>query len=149
MAITNSVLLVELVMSADRMIQSAQKAQIHPDEWAPAVVVGHLSQVDREVWLPRLALMIDAQRDGQPAPEFGWWEPDGKATEAAFCDMSVDASGAQLLASRTDMVMFLKDLTAEQWLAKAIHQNFGEVTIGEILFQILKHDEEHRGSLVA
>jgi len=136
-------------MSADRMIQSAQKATSTTGEWAPAVVVGHLSQVDREVWIPRLGQMVDAQRNGQPIPEFDWWEPDGHITEATFGAMTVDDSGAQLLASRTDMVMFLKDLTTEEWLAKAVHQTFGEVTIGEILFQILKHDEEHRGSLIA
>jgi hypothetical protein len=61
-----AVLMVELIMSIDRMITSAQKAGLRPpewltdnvDQWEPPVVLGHISQVDELVWLPRIQLML-------------------------------------------------------------------------------------------
>jgi hypothetical protein len=61
-----AVLMVELVMSIDRMIQSAQAAQekqrhlVIPGEWPAQVVLGHVSQVDEQVWMQRIAQMCSA-----------------------------------------------------------------------------------------
>ena len=98
MAIPRPVLMVELLMSADRVITAAEAAAIPADPdvdwWSPAVVVGHLSQVDLEVWLPRLELMVEA-RAGSSRPSFAWWEPDADATRRAF---GVSAPTTPLLA---------------------------------------------------
>ena len=59
-----AVLMAELVMSIDRMIQSAQTAaetRSHleiPGEWPAQVVLGHVSQVDEQVWIPRIVQML-------------------------------------------------------------------------------------------
>ena len=119
----------ELIMSIDRMIRSAETAQSVAGQWAPQVVLGHISQVDEQVWIPRIGLMCQAQADGKPAPEFTWWEPDARATEQKFQSHSIP-------------------LAAEQWGATAKHETFGVIDVAALIIEVLTHDEEHRASLV-
>lgn len=151
-----AVLMVELIMSIDRMITSAQKAGSRPPEWlvgseeqwSPEVVLGHISQVDDLVWLPRLKLMCEEQAAGNPAPAFVWWEPDSQATKAKFAHLALADVAAIAMSQRTNLLTAVKDLTPTQWQARAKHETFGEIDVCALLIQILTHDEEHRASLV-
>lgn len=149
-----AVLMVELVMSIDRMIQSAQAAhdtQSHlviPGEWPAQVVLGHVSQVDEQVWIPRIGLMCQAQAEGIEQPSFPWWEPDAQATFEKFHQMSLSEASAVAMAARTQLLSVVKDLTPLQWSATAAHEAFGQIDVSCLIIQILTHDEEHRASLV-
>ena len=151
-----AVLMVELIMSIDRMITSAQKAGSRPpewladtdDQWAPPVILGHISQVDELVWLPRIQLMCQAQAAGDPAPHFAWWEPNPAETVAKFGIQSLEDVAALAMSHRTNLLSAVKDLTPTQWQAKAKHDAFGEIDVSALLIQVLTHDEEHRASLV-
>ena len=149
-----AVLMVELVMSIDRMIQSALSAQatqshlVIPGEWPAQVVLGHVSQVDELVWMPRIQRMCQAQASSQETPEFAWWEPDANATYERFKDASLDEVSALAMSSRTQLLTVIKELSAEQWMATAKHEAFGEIDIAGLIIQVLTHDEEHRASLV-
>lgn len=149
MANPASVLMVELLMSADRLITAAQAAPTPADTstWAPAVIVGHLSRVDTEVWLPRIDEMVSARSSG-PRPQWVWWEPDADVTTRAFAEIGVDEAGARLLASRTALLHRLKELSPDDWAAEAEHEDFGVVDIQGLIMQVLVHDEEHRASLL-
>ena len=151
MAIARPVLMVELLMSADRVITAAEAAAIPADPdvdwWSPAVVVGHLSQVDLEVWLPRLELMVEA-RAGSARPSFAWWEPDADATRRAFGALGIDDAAARLLASRTSLLLRVRDLSDDDWSARADHDTFGPIDVEGLMLQVLAHDEEHRASLL-
>ena len=149
MANPPSVLMVELLMSADRLITAAQTAPrpADPSSWAPAVVVGHLSLVDTEVWLPRIAEMVSA-RSSASRPRWVWWEPDSDVTTRAFAGVGVDEAGARLLASRTALLHRLRDLSADDWAAEAEHEDFGVIDVQGLIMQVLGHDEEHRASLL-
>jgi hypothetical protein len=148
--------MVELIMSIDRMITSAQNAGSRPPEWlasddeqwAPPVVLGHISQVDELVWLPRIQLMCQAQATGDPPPQFVWWEPDPAETVAKFGRQSLDDVAALAMSHRTTLLSAVKDLTPTQWQSQAKHDAFGEIDVSELLIQVLTHDEEHRASLV-
>lgn len=148
MAISPKVLLVELVMSIDRMIESARIAPVVPGEWTPATVLGHVSEVDTQVWAARVDLMLNAAASGSPEPEFAWWEPDPVKTAEKFSSVSVEDASAIALQARTQLVTKLSGLSEEQWQARAIHKTFGSITIAELIFHALQHDEEHRGSFV-
>lgn len=148
MATPPAVLMVELVMSIDRMIQSAQSATAKPGEWSPATVIGHVSQVDEQVWMPRIAQMVQAHKDGAEPPKFSWWEPDAELTAAKFADFTLDAAGAQAMATRTQLLTQIRELTPEQWSAQANHDSFGQIDVSGLIIEILTHDEEHRASLV-
>jgi hypothetical protein len=148
--------MVELIMSIDRMITSAQNAGSRPPEWlasdderwAPPVVLGHISQVDELVWLPRIQLMCQAQAAGDPPPQFVWWEPDPAETVAKFGRQSLEDVAALAMSHRTTLLSAVKDLTPTQWQAQAKHDAFGEIDVSELLIQVLTHDEEHRAGLV-
>jgi hypothetical protein len=154
MANPPAVLMVELVMSIDRMIQSAQTAQEKrshlaiPGEWPAQVVLGHVSQVDEQVWMPRIAKMCTALAAGDEPPSFDWWEPDAIATFDRFVDMSLSEVSALAMSVRTQLLSVVKELTPEQWFATAEHEAFGHIDIAGLIIQILTHDEEHRASLV-
>ena len=143
-----AVLMVELVMSIDRMIQSAQTASIKPGEWAPAVILGHVSQVDEQVWMPRINRMIEAQEQGFEPPTFEWWEPNATETETKFQDFSLEEASAHAMATRTQLLSLVRELDPNQWSARAIHDSFGEIDISRLIIEVLTHDEEHRASLV-
>ena len=154
MANPPAVLMAELVMSIDRMIQSAQSAQEKqshlaiPGEWPAQVVLGHVSQVDEQVWMPRIAQMCQALEDGDAPPSFTLWEPDAIATFDRFCEMSLSEASALAMSVRTQLLSVVKDLTPEQWAATAQHDAFGHIDVSGLVIQILTHDEEHRASLV-
>ncbi len=151
-----AVLMVELIMSIDRMITSARNAGLrHPEwlantdeQWAPPVVLGHISQVDELVWLPRIQLMCQAQAAGDPVPQFVWWEPNPAETVAKFGSQSLEDVAALAMSHRTTLLSAVKDLTPTQWQAQARHDAFGEIDVSALLIQVLTHDEEHRASLV-
>ena len=141
--------MVELLMSADRVITAAQTAA-HVEasgDWPPATIVGHLSQVDIEVWLPRIDQMVSGRQAGV-TPTFAWWEPDAQQTLQRFAKATADDAGAQLLASRTSILHRLRELADEDWGAQAEHEAFGPLDIEGLLLQVLSHDEEHRASIL-
>jgi hypothetical protein len=148
MAIPRATLMVELLMSADRIITAAQAAPLpaDPAAWSPPTVVGHLAIVDEQVWLPRLQVMASARLDGPPA--FTWWEPDPVATQAEFAQSSVDDAAARLLAARTSLLHSLRGLDDRGWASIATHDAFGLLDVEGLMLQVLGHDEEHRASLV-
>jgi hypothetical protein len=144
--------MVELLMSADRIVTAAQRARPRAaarddDTWPAATVVGHLSQVDVEVWIPRIDLMVAARDDAAP-PVFTWWEPDAEATRLAFAGIDADEAGARLLASRTGLLHRLRELSDEDWDARAEHDTFGPMDVEGLLLQVLAHDEEHRATIL-
>jgi hypothetical protein len=140
--------MVELLMSADRVITAAQSAPLptDPDAWPPATVVGHLALVDEQVWIPRLELMAAA--DPLQPPAFVWWEPDPIATQAAFADATVDDAAARLLAARTALLHRLRELDDLAWSRTATHDVFGTLDVEGLMLQALGHDEQHRASLL-
>jgi hypothetical protein len=148
MAIKQSVLLAELVMSIQRLMDNAEKAPTIEGEWPPAVVLGHLVQVDEQVWLARLNQMVSAQSAGEPAPLFAWWEPDPQKTLDMFKNSTVAEVSAELIATRTKLVQRLRELSEEQWAAIGEHSTFGVIDVTALLIELLRHDEEHRESLL-
>ena len=149
-----AVLMVELVMSIDRMIQSAEAAKVTqshlaiPGEWPAQVVLGHVSQVDEQIWIPRIAQMCQSQVEGGESPSFDWWEPDAEATFEKFRYISLEEASALAMSTRTQLLSAVKELSPEQWSATAIHEAFGSIDVAGLIIQILTHDEEHRASLV-
>jgi hypothetical protein len=136
------------------MIQSAQSAaekQSHlviPGEWPAQVVLGHVSQVDEQVWMPRIGQMCSALAAGDQPPSFDWWEPDATATYERFKDLSLSEVSALAMSVRTQLLSVVKELSPEQWAATAEHEAFGHIDISGLIIQILTHDEEHRDSLI-
>ena len=151
--INPGVLLVELIMSADRIIGASEAAQMpaNPERWSASVLLGHLTQVDEEVWSERIRILLADDYDLRH-PEgalFPWWEPDPAETRKRFEGVETASVAADFLAMRTSVLMLLKGIPLPIWQRKWRHEVRGELTLTDLILWILEHDEEHRESLLA
>ena len=136
-------------MSIDRVIDASRTAVPEPDGWPPQVIVSHVSDVDEQVWTPRIDLMVDAFERGDAAPQLEWWEPDGEATLARYATSTLDEAAARAMATRIALLTRLRAVTPEQWDgARAEHAAFGTMDLEALVLATLAHDEEHRATLV-
>lgn len=141
---TYAALMTALTASAERVIAAALVAPVPPaPEWPLQTVLGHLADVDTEVWHARVLLMLDAQRAGASPPTFPSWEPNGAATDERYRGLTVTEAAAILREARARLVEELAALTDEQWLAGARHSAWGNIDIPALLDHALAHDDEH------
>jgi len=143
--------LIALIDSANEICGVAEKSgrsnQYDGSEWTPAIILGHIVDVDKEVWMARFEMMRQAQSSGAPIPQLQWWEPDAVMTAEKYSTQSFEEARNKLLASRESMVSYLKNLGVQERLAAAEHRTFGLITIESMLQVILDHDKEHQASL--
>lgn len=138
--------LISLIDSALLTCDRADKAIWNGDGWTPAIILGHLVDVDQEVWLARFKLMVAAMHKAESAPQLEWWEPDPVRTAEKYSVFSLAQIQQNLIASREGIVSYLRALPSTERLASADHRTFGKITIESMLQLILDHDEEHRES---
>jgi len=143
--------LVALIDSAKEICDVAEKSgrsdQFDGSEWTPAIILGHIVDVDKEVWMARFEMMRQAQATGAPIPQLQWWEPDPLITAEKYSSQSFSDARKNLLASRENMIAYLKNLSVQERVAAAEHRTFGLITIESMLQVILDHDKEHQASV--
>lgn len=147
MDISHTDALTVLMDSANRLAATASESTRSDEGWTPATILGHVSDVDEQVWHARIHLMVDALHKSLPMPTLVWWEPDAQATELKYRDYSIEKAIARLYASRTAIIETLSNLSEEDWRASALHDTFGTLTVALLPEKILLHDEEHLESL--
>lgn len=139
--------LVALAESTDSLCAKAESANFNGEGWTPAIILGHIVDVDKEVWLARFEMMCTAAHNGQEPPRLISWEPDGAQTAEKYSTFSVADSIELLRQSRNKMITYLQSLSVADRSAAAMHKTFGAITIESMLQVILNHDEEHRASI--
>jgi len=143
--------LIALIDSAKEICDVAEKSersdQFNGTDWTPAIILGHLVDVDKEVWMARFELMRQAQVSGAPNPRLRWWEPDADVTAEKYSTQSFAEARTKLLASRENIVSYLKNLSIQERAAAAQHRTFGSITIESMLQVLLDHDKEHQASI--
>ena len=137
----------ELSTSAENICLQAQKRNWDGEGWSPAIILGHLFDVDNEVWMFRFHALLQAKRDGLEPPQLAWWEPDPEITVHRYGSENLQRSLERFRKSRNDMVNFLSALRIDDRDASAQHETFGAITIESMLQIILDHDAEHLRSL--
>lgn len=137
----------ELMASAGLIAETASGATWSDEGWSPITILGHVSDVDEQVWHARIHLMVSALHKGLPIPSLTWWEPDGEATELKYRDYSLEQAIARLFSSRSAIIDTLSNLSDDEWKASALHNTFGTLTVVLLPEKILLHDEEHLESL--
>lgn len=142
-----SALLLELSESVARVCQSADTEKRSATGWNPTTILGHLGDVDEQVWVIRIHLMLEAFRAQGNPPTFSWWEPDPIVTEQKYSKFTLNETKSRLISSRSEIVRVLTQLKDEEWQASALHGTFGEINIEKLIQEVLKHDQEHRQSL--
>jgi uncharacterized damage-inducible protein DinB len=136
-----------LSASTERICTEAAAINWNGEGWTPAIILGHIVDVDKEVWMARFELMREAKSNGKPIPQLISWEPDPVATAEKYADFSVEQSQKLLNESRSAMITYLTSMPEEDRTAAAHHDAFGDITIESMVQVILDHDEEHRLSL--
>lgn len=139
--------LTDLMESAIRLADTAIESSRSDEGWTPVTIIGHVSDVDEQVWHARICLMVDAHHKGLPAPSLSWWEPDAEATELIYRDYSLEQAIARLFKTRAAMIETLSQLADDEWDASAMHDTFGRFTVTLLPEKVLSHDEEHLESL--
>lgn len=139
--------LTELMDSASRLAATASESSRSDEGWTPTTILGHISDVDEQVWHARIHLMVDMFHKGLPMPSLMWWEPDAQATALKYRDYSLEKAIARLYSSRAAIIETLSKLSNEEWQAPALHDTFGTLTVTLLPEKILLHDEEHLESL--
>lgn len=147
MDISRTDALTELMDSANRLAATASESTLSEEGWTPATILGHVSDVDEQVWHDRIHLMVDAFRKGLPQPELMWWEPDARGTERKYREFSIEMAIARLYSTRSAIIDTLSKLTESDWKAPALHDTFGILTVKLLPEKILLHDDEHLESL--
>ena len=137
----------ELMVSASRLAETANVSTKSDEGWTPTIIIGHLSDVDEQVWHARIHLMTKAFHKGLPIPSLAWWEPDAAATELKYRDFSLEQATARLFSSRAAIIETFSNLSDEEWQASAVHDTFGTLAVTRLPEKILLHDEEHLESL--
>ncbi len=133
-----------LAASAERVIAAIAISPVRAaPEWSPSVVLGHLADVDEQVWQPRIALMVQALQASAEPPTFAWWEPDSDGTIEKYGRLSVEDAAAILRNARTRLITDVAALNEADWHAKASHDTFGSIDISGLLMEVLEHDAEH------
>ena len=144
--------LTALIDSANEICDVAEKSgrsdQFNGSEWTPAIILGHLVDVDKDVWMARFQLMQQTQASGAPIPQLQWWEPDPVVTGEKYSTQSFVEARTKLIASRKNMIDYLTGLSAHERAAAAEHRTFGLISIESMLQVILNHDKEHQASLI-
>lgn len=136
-----------LVESAESICIDADNSRWNGEGWSPSIILGHIVDVDTEVWMPRFEMMRNAMNINAAVPQLSWWEPDAEGTQKKYSGVSLEDAQLHLIASRRAMQSYLNGLSVEERGALAQHRTFGEVSIESMLQVILDHDQEHRASL--
>lgn len=137
-------LLESLRESAEQVISATLEATPQPPpEWSPQTILGHLADVDEQVWQARVRLIVAALRAGEGIPTFASWEPDAEGTTAKYRECSVAEAADIFRAVRGKFIDELSTLTDADWLASARHAVWGVVDVDGLLDQAFSHDQEH------
>lgn len=139
----HSALLFKLNESVTYICQSADAEKRSTTGWNPTTILGHLSDVDEQVWIVRIHLMLETFRAQGNPPTFSWWEPDPIMTEQKYSKFTLNEAKSRLISTRSEIVKVLTQLKDEEWQASALHETFGEINIEKLIQEVLKHDQEH------
>jgi hypothetical protein len=139
--------LYQLMDSACHLAIAAVESARSDDGWTPATILGHVSDVDEQVWNPRIRLIVNAFHKGIEGPSLTWWEPDAQATELKYRAVTLEHLIARLFSTRAAIIETLSQLNDEEWRGSALHDSFGRITITDLPEKILLHDDEHLESL--
>jgi predicted ester cyclase len=123
-------------------IRSSGARPAHLDAWSTAATVGHLWQVERQIWQAGLQQLADNRN-----PFWESWEPDFVDLESEFgaTDLNVLLDAFDFLRAQT--CRYLEELPNFEWSRRGTHQEDGELDVAGLMQKAIEHDQEHLASL--
>ena len=107
--------------------------------WSPFDVLGHLIHCEQTNWIPRIQLILSDTEHRTFTPF------DRQGSTLAYKVQSTNELLENFVLARTNSLNQLRSLhlTEEQLARTAIHPDFGEVTLRQLLATWLVHDWDH------
>jgi len=114
-----------------------------PDTWTPYEVVGHLVHIDEHDWMDRTRTMLEH------GPNHVFTPVDREAGFARFRGWSLSGLLDRFASVRRLNLVSLDEHVASGDLGRtAVHPDFGEVTLSQLLSTWVVHDLNHVGQIV-
>ena len=126
----------------DRFAGAARAAETQPiaeGEWGPSEIARHLIAVEREVWWPRFASIVE-----EDEPHWAWTEP---GLEPGLEGRPLAEILEGFSAARAKSVTILAGVDAAAWARTGVHATYGRLDASGLLRIVTDHDAEHLTSL--
>jgi len=129
---------------ADRL--SAAPARVAtrpaPERWSALEVLGHLRDADRDVYLPRLEVMLT-----QRTPDVPDMDLLGRDRVAGYAGERASDLLEDWRALRKPLIARLAPLGREDWARVGVHSRRGSFPLGDMVRGWAEHDLSHRRQL--
>jgi uncharacterized damage-inducible protein DinB len=119
----------------------AVSARPAPDAWSATEILCHLRDIE-DFYMGRMRLMLVNDH-----PTLVVLDPDRWARERQYQRNDAREALATFRAGRCETLVFLHELTEEQWERSAIHPLLGVITVRRIVHSMAKHDQVHLAQL--
>ena len=113
-----------------------------PESWSILEVMGHLYDIEREDFRPRLDAILH-----RPAEEWAPIDPGSWISARGYNQRDLAETLAGFLAEREKSLAWLKGLSTPDWEAEHVDQ-FGSMKAGEMFASWVAHDNLHIRQLV-
>ena len=114
----------------------------NPESWSVLEVMGHLYDIEREDFRPRLDATLH-----RPAEEWTSIDPGSWISARGYNQRDLAETLAGFLAEREKSLAWLKSLSTPDWEAEHVDQ-FGSMQAGEMFASWVAHDNLHIRQLV-
>lgn len=108
------------------------------DEWSLAEVMCHLRDVEREVHQVRFRLLIAEDNVFLTGVSADEW-----ADERGYCFEDGRKAMRSFLNAREETIALLEPLGADTWKRQGRHAFFGQTSMHELLYIVVRHDQIH------
>lgn len=109
-----------------------------PGRWSPAEVLVHLMEGERELWVPRMDVIL-----GSPSGRFSSFEREANFERARTEPIETLVAEFETLRSGSLHALRSRNLGAADLARTGMHPEFGEVTLSQLLATWTAHDLAH------
>lgn len=113
------------------------KRRPQPGKWSAHEHACHLAEV-HALFTSRLERMLAEER-----PRLKSYSPDEAAEEGALLKVDLDEAMDRFCRDREQLVETLKDLTEDDWLREAVHEEYDHYTVLIMFRHLALHDMLH------
>jgi hypothetical protein len=113
-----------------------------PERWSALEVVGHLRDADRDVYLPRLEVMLT-----QRTPQVPDIDLLGSERLAGYLGQPAREMLEEWRSLRARLLARLAPLGRDDWARVGVHSRRGSFPLGEMVRGWVEHDLSHRRQL--
>lgn len=113
------------------------------DEWALIEIISHMTDVDKEVNIPRIQMITSEDNPFIEAALTDQW-----ADEREYIKNNPKEEISRFIANRVSLIGMIENLNSQQWNKSINHAIFGPTPISELIKFIAQHDRIHINQMV-